>query len=79
MEMLSVIFYAFLGLLAFIYPREVHEAKSWLDNFDKLAFFIVVIEVFISHALLTTRRLLERCSGCFLFCFFLEEILYECI
>jgi hypothetical protein len=79
MEMLLVIFYAFLGLLAFIYPTDVREAKSWLDNFDNLAFFIVVIEVFISHALLTTRRLLERCSSYFLFCFFLEEILHECI
>jgi hypothetical protein len=48
MEMLWVMFYAFLGLLAFIYPRDVHEAKSWLDNFDKLVFAIVVIQVFIS-------------------------------
>lgn len=48
MEMFWVMFYAFLGLLAFIYPRDVHEAKSWLDNFDKLVFVIVVIQVFIS-------------------------------
>jgi hypothetical protein len=48
MEMLLVIFYAFLGLLAFFYPREVHEANSWLDDFDSLAFAIVVIQVFIS-------------------------------
>jgi hypothetical protein len=47
MEMLWVMFYAFLGLLAFFYPRDVHEAKSWLDNFDNLAFFIVVFQVVI--------------------------------
>jgi type IV secretory pathway VirB2 component (pilin) len=41
-------FYAFLGLLAFFYPREVHEAKSWLDNFDNLALAIVVFQVVIS-------------------------------
>jgi type IV secretory pathway VirB2 component (pilin) len=41
-------FYAFLGLLAFFYPTDVHEAKSWLDNFDNLAFAIVVFQVFIS-------------------------------
>jgi len=48
MEMLLVIFYAFLGLLAFIYPILVHEAKSWLDNFDNLAFVFVVAQFFIS-------------------------------
>jgi hypothetical protein len=47
MEMLLVMFYAFLGLLAFFYPTDVHEAKSWLDNFDNLAFVIVVIQVII--------------------------------
>jgi len=45
MEMFWVMLYAFLGLLAFIYPTVVHEAKSWLDSFDSLAFVIVVIQV----------------------------------
>jgi type IV secretory pathway VirB2 component (pilin) len=48
MEMFWVVFYAILGLLAFIYPKEVHEAKSWLDSLDSLAFAIVVFQVFIS-------------------------------
>jgi type IV secretory pathway VirB2 component (pilin) len=48
MEMFWVVFYAILGLLAFFYPREVHEAKSWLDSLDSLAFAIVVFQVFIS-------------------------------
>jgi len=48
MEMFWVMFYAFLGLLAFFYPREVHEANSWLDSFDSLGSVIVVIQVIIS-------------------------------
>jgi len=47
MEMLWVMFYAFLGLLAFFYPTDVHEANSWLDSFDSLASVIVVIQVII--------------------------------
>jgi hypothetical protein len=62
MEMFWVIVYAFLGLLAFIDPRDVHETKSWFDKFDNLV-LVVGVQVVISVFSLNATGITEAVFG----------------
>ncbi|MCC6006039.1 MAG: hypothetical protein LM590_17000 [Thermofilum sp.] len=45
MEMIWVLLYAVLGLLAFVAPRDVHSAKSLLDALDSVSYALFCLQL----------------------------------
>lgn len=57
--LIIIVFYVFLGLIAFIVPRFVHEVKRVLDLLDKLSTILLIFFILIKALQLKTGEVVE--------------------